>query len=108
MTDLDIGDLESLLAYATAGPWEYLDPHAVGGMAIVPPDGPAIVPNCWDVRADDSRLIVALRNHAPELLRLARDGLRLRDLRASGAVTSMTAEEAAGFSPDTDEEEGQP
>lgn len=86
MTPLDIDHLEELLAKATPGEWYELDHHVSGGPEsthVCEVSGSLGNPQ---VRADRA-LIVALRNAAPELLRLAREHATL-SARVENAETA--------------------
>jgi hypothetical protein len=64
MTKLE--QLEAALAAATEGPWEY-DGKDVTSLA-----GDICIPLRYDKHSQDAELIVFLRNHAADLLRVVR------------------------------------
>lgn len=98
MLPSDRADLQRLAEAATPGPWKYLPPHAVGGKAIVPMTGPAVVPDAWLMTEPDAVYIAAVD---PTAIRALLDRLAVAEARSTaleGALREIA--EARPANPD--------
>lgn len=72
---------------ATQGEWTDYPAHAVAGRAIVAPAGPAVFPNCWDVKTEDSQFVALAANETAWLAR--------NFIKAIEALESIAAEKCS-------------